>query len=230
MRRAQAEQKTATTPPKKRDCTDLPLVSDGSAWELMADHVGTQNLSHGLQEWAVCCTALDQGRITLVVRKGGIHERGGGLFALEHQRFALLPTFLHQDATRVLPVFGNDYFSANAVDPQPGSITIRLWAEARQIWHVNELERVQALGDELLWSADELARRFAYRDQPWLYVVALRIHRLATPLVITDHPSYAGCRSWIPLQTDVAINGSRPVLDEATYASRLNGIERMLVS
>jgi hypothetical protein len=95
---------------------------------------------------------------------------------------------------------------------------------------VNALERVQALGDELLWSADELARRFAYRDQPWLYVVALRIHRLSTPLVISDHPSYAGCRSWIPLQTGVAISGSCPVLDEATYASRLAGIERMLTS
>ena len=205
-------------------------MSHWSAWGLMADHVGTKNLNHGLQEWAVCCTALAQGRVTLVVRKGGIHERGGGLFALEHQCFALLPTFLHQDPTRVLPVYRDDYFSANAIDPQPGSITIRLWAEAQKIWQVNALERVQALSDELLWSADELARRFAYRDQPWLYVVALRIHRLATPLVIIDHPSYAGCRSWIPLQTGVAINGSRPVLDEATYASRLNGIERMLVS
>lgn len=205
-------------------------MSDEPACALMSDLFGNTNLSHGLQEWAVCCTALDQGRITLVVRKGGIHERAGGLFALEHQRFVLLPTFLHQDATRVLPVYGDDYFSANAVDPQPGSITIRLWAEVRQIWQVNALERVQALGDELLWSADELARRFAYRDQPWLYVVALRIHRLTTPLVIADHPSYAGCRSWISLQTGVAINGSRPVLDEATYASRLNGIERLLVS
>ena len=55
-----------------------------------------QSLSHGLQEWAVCCRALGEGRITLVVRKGGIHERGGGLFALEHQRFALLPTFQAQ--------------------------------------------------------------------------------------------------------------------------------------
>ncbi len=194
----------------------------------MSELFGTQNLSHGLQEWAVCCTALAQGRITLVVRKGGIHERAGGLFALEHQRFALLPTFLHQDATRVLPVYGDDYFSANAVDPQPGSITIRLWAEARQIWQVTALERVQSLGDELLWSADELARRFAYRDQPWLYVVALRIHRLPMPLVIPDHPSYAGCRSWIPLSAPVVVSGSCPVLDEATYASRLAGIERIL--
>ena len=205
-------------------------MSDWPACALMADHASNQSLSHGLQEWAVCCTALDQGRITLVVRKGGIHERGGGLFALEHQRFALLPTFLHQDAMRVLPVYGGEYFSANASDPQPGSITIRLWAEAQQIWQVNTLERVQALGDELLWSADELARRFAYRDQPWLYVVALRIHRLPTPLVIPDHPSYAGCRSWIPLQAGVVISGSCPVLDEATYASRLNGIDRMLTN
>ena len=59
-----------------------------------------QPLSHGLQEWAVCCRALGEGRLILTVRKGGIHERGGGLFALEQQRFALMPTYLHQDATR----------------------------------------------------------------------------------------------------------------------------------
>lgn len=185
-------------------------------------------LSHGLQEWAVCCRALGEGRITVVVRKGGIHERGGGLFALEQQRFALMPTYLHQDATRVLPSFADGYFAAVQTDPAPGTIAITCWAEASRIWKVGELARVQALGPELLWSGDELARRFAYRDQPWLYVVALRIHRLPERVAMPDHPSYAGCRSWIPFKQPLPTSGSTPVLDDATYRDRLAGIDRVL--
>lgn len=187
-----------------------------------------QTLAHGLQEWAVVCRALAEGRLTLTVRKGGIHERGGGLFALEQQRFALMPTHLHQDASRVLPAFAGDYFAAAQHDPAPGSIAIACWAEAVHIWKGTELERVQELGEELLWSRDELARRFAYRDQPWLYVVALRIHRLPQPFVIPDHPAYAGCRSWIPLKAPVPLAGSQPVLADDIHARRIAGIARIL--
>lgn len=196
----------------------------------MSKHADDQPLSHGLQEWAVCCRALAEGRITLTVRKGGIHERGGGLFVLEQQRFALMPTHLHQDATRVLPSFAAAYFAEVQRDPAPGNITITCWAEAMRIWKMADLARVQALGTELLWSADELARRFAYRDQPWLYVVALRIHRLPQAVAIPDHPSYAGCRSWIPFKQAIPTTGSTPVLDAAIHAGRLATIDRILTA
>lgn len=190
----------------------------------------TATLAHGLQEWAVVCRALAEGRITLTVRKGGIHERGGGLFTLEQQCFALMPTHLHQDAGRVLPAFAGDYFAAVQNDPTPGAIAIACWAEAVRIWKVGDLERVQALGEELLWNRDELARRFAYRDQPWLYVVALRIHRLLQVAVIPDHPSYAGCRSWIPLKQPLQLGGSQPVLGDRDHAARIQAIDRTLGS
>lgn len=180
-------------------------------------------LAVGLQEWAVVCRALGAGRLVLAVRKGGIHERGGGLFQLEHQRFALLPTYLHQDAGRLRPDFAAG-FAADAVDPAPGTLRVASWAEAVHIWKVTELARVQALGSELLWSDAELATRFRYRDQPWLYVVALRVCRLRAVQAIPDHPSYAGCRSWIPLKDAVVTSGSTPALDDASFAARLAAI------
>ena len=186
------------------------------------------SLSHGLQEWAVACRALEAGHITLLVRKGGIHERGGGLFELSHQQFVLMPTYLHQQAERLHPSFAGEYFSEVATDPQPASIAIRTWATAVHIWQVNDLLRVQSLGTELLWSADELATRFAYRDQPWLYVVALRVYRLPSPCIIADHPSYAGCRSWIPLQSPITTAQSQPVIDDETHAARLAAIGKQL--
>ena len=196
----------------------------------MTSTPGHPDLTHGLQEWAVCCRALEQGRLIVSVRKGGIHERGGGLFALEQQRFALMPTYLHQDATRVLPAFAAGYFADVQRDPAPGTITISGWAEAARIWKIGALARVLALGSELLWSGDELARRFAYRDQPWLYVVALRIHRLPQPVAIPDHPSYAGCRSWIPFTQPLSTSGSTAVLDDTTHAQRLAAIAGILTA
>ncbi len=185
-------------------------------------------LAIGLQEWAVACRALGEGRLTLVVRKGGIHERQGGLFALEHERFALLPTHLHQDAARLLPAYGGDYLAGVAADAQAGRHAVGLWAEAARIWKVTDQGRLAALGDELMWTQAELASRFRYRDQPWLYVVALRIQRLPAPIIIPDHPSYAGCRSWIPLRDQIPLAGSVPVLDDASFSARLASITSIL--
>jgi hypothetical protein len=182
------------------------------------------SLAIGLQEWAVCCRALLDGRLALAVRKGGIHERGGGLFRLEHERFALLPTHLHQDPARLLPAFAGGC----RPDPSPGAIAVAGWAEATRIWKIGDLARVQALGEELAWTPAELAARFAYRDQPWLHVVALRAWRLPAPRVIPDHPSYAGCRSWVPLREPIALAGSSPALGEAAFASRLERIAAVL--
>jgi len=180
-----------------------------------------------LQEWAVCCAALAAGRGIALVRKGGVHERHGGLFAPEHERFVLLPTWLHQDASRLATALAGD-LAASATPPPAGSIPVTVWAEVARTWRVTDAERLDRLGEEGLWSAAELRRRFAYRDQPWLHVLVLRVHRLAAPRVIADHPSYAGCRSWIPLVESVDTTASLPVLADAVFAARLAALATVL--
>lgn len=174
----------------------------------------------GLQEWAACCHALGEGRLLLAVRKGGIHERQGGLFAPEHDRFALLPTRLHQDPSRLRPDF-----APAASEPSPeGVIRVTAWAEVARVWKATDLARIQALGSELAWTAAELETRFRYRDQPFLFVLALRVWRLSAPFDLVDEPSYAGCRSWIPLTQGVATAGSLPAISDTAFATRLAGV------
>src|SRR5690606_8690964 len=152
--------------------------------------MSAETVAIGLQEWQVCCDALVAGDLILAVRKGGIHEHRGGLFAPEHDRFALLPTWLHQDASRLRPGFPTP-----VRPPAPaGTIPVPGWCAVERVCRVADLAAVQALGAELAWSQTELATRFAYRDQPFLFVLALRAWRFATPIVITDEPAYAGCR------------------------------------
>lgn len=177
-------------------------------------------LAVALQEWAAICGLLGSGGLMLAVRKGGIHERGGGLFALEYERFALLPTYLHQDAARLRPGI------AVPEDPAPGSLRLSLWAEAARIWRIDERSRLDGL--DLPWTAGELDSRFAYRNQPLLFVVALRVHRLQAPVEIADSPSYAGCRSWLPLREQIDTAGSTAVLDDRAFAARLAAIDAQL--
>lgn len=179
----------------------------------------------GLQEWAACCRALADGRLALAVRKGGIHERQGGLFAPEHDRFALLPTRLHQDAGRLRAPFAAD---ADGDEPPRGTIPVAAWAEVAWVWRAGDLARVQALGEELAWTDQELEARFRYRDQPFLFVLALRTWRLPSVQAIPDLPAYAGCRSWIRLRDPVDTAGSTPALPDDVFAARLARVARIL--
>src|SRR5579862_1393006 len=85
-------------------------------------------LAVALQEWAACCQALLSGRLILVVRKGGIHERQGGGFSIAHQRFALLPTHAHQRAGRLRPELAA--LGTGAPEPTPpGTLAVAGWAQ-----------------------------------------------------------------------------------------------------
>src|SRR5881394_3826547 len=54
-------------------------------------------LNVALKEWASVCSALQEARQIILLRKGGILEAIGG-FELEHPQFFLFPTHLHQNA------------------------------------------------------------------------------------------------------------------------------------
>jgi hypothetical protein len=86
------------------------------------------------------------------------------------------------------------------------------------------------LGDDLLWTDEEISRRFAYRDEPWLMVLALRVWRFIEPHSIPDDPAYGGCRSWIPLTAPLTLAGTEPALPDALFASRLATISARLTA
>lgn len=191
----------------------------------MSNQAAAQPVSVALQEWAAVCSALGEGRVVLTLRKGGIHERGGELFRPEHERFLLFPTYLHQEPAKLQPAFAN---LVNTKDPTPGVHRVALWAAVAHVWKITDLTTIHALGPELPWTVSEIDKRFAYRDEPWLYLLALRIHRFKNPLEIPDHASYAGCRSWIPLQDPVSVAESSPVLSSGLFEIRLDRLNAVL--
>lgn len=148
-----------------------------------------------LKEWDTQCQALASGRAALIVRKGGIMETHDG-FEVEHRRFLLYPTFLHQNRAELRPEFQ----PLLRPDPLPGTLALPALAEVVAVWKVEDLDLALKLEPYQALTAAAIERRFAYRNRPWLHAVLLRVSPLTPPLSLAETPELLGCLSWVPLE------------------------------
>src|SRR5450755_4145361 len=116
-------------------------------------------LRHAFKEWAVICKALAKGRQAVVLRKGGIAEKTGA-FQVEHTRFWLYPTYVHQQRGGVtadaLPLLEQ----AEAERPPPGVVRLTHFAETSGVYHLHNLPAALLLGGMHCWSAATVRARF----------------------------------------------------------------------
>ena len=81
------------------------------------------------KEWAAVCHALAAGIQSVILRKGGIAERGGS-FHPEYSRFWLYPTYFHEPrAGGVRPEYGSLLDAAERDRPTPGTVRLSHVAE-----------------------------------------------------------------------------------------------------
>lgn len=175
-------------------------------------------LGVGLKEWATVCRALETGRQILLLRKGGIQEAIGG-FELEHPRFVLFPTYVHQNLAMLKPEVHGGFEPASA---EPDTIRLSAAGVVTDILQVRSRAQVDALEDQHIWTAPLIDMRFNYRPSNPLYILLVRAYRLAEPMSVRNTPEYAGCKSWVPLAEQVSIDGWTPALDETAYGQRRN--------
>jgi hypothetical protein len=178
------------------------------------------------KEWAVICEALAQGKQAIILRKGGIAEDEGE-FGVEHTRFWLYPTFVHQQKDGVnaetLPLLQ----TVQAQRPPAGKVHLQLWAEVTGIYCIRDELLALMLPHLHVWSEETVRQRFNYRV-PGLFLLATRVHRLPTPHEMDELPAYAGCRSWVELETPLSTAGSTPVLSDADYRIVQKQLDRLL--
>ncbi|MGD9633645.1 MAG: DUF1802 family protein [Pirellulales bacterium] len=185
-------------------------------------------LQVALKEWAVICDRLLSGDQAILLRKGGIEEVDGpGRFRLKASRFALFPAWLHQRPDRIKPQWRDQVDVRTA---EPAEITIHGFGEVAHIWQVPSRESIDALDDLHSWTADQLDMRWNYKPHQPLYLLAVRAYRLAHPKMITNNPTYAGCKSWVELETVDAIDDHDAVtaIGDATFSEIVARIESTL--
>lgn len=187
-------------------------------------------LQTALKEWSIICDLLLSGDQTILLRKGGIEETDGpGRFRLKAPRFALFPAWLHQQPDRIKPQWRD---RVQRFDAEPAEITIRGLGEVAHIWQVPSRASLDALDDLHAWTPDQLDMRWNYKPHQALYLLAVRAYRLAEPKTITNNPIYAGCKSWVELNSGDAIdeNGATAVIDTTAFAAIVARIESTLIN
>jgi hypothetical protein len=181
---------------------------------------------HAFKEWAATCLALADGRQSLVLRKGGIHERGGR-FAVEHSEFWLFPTQFHQSVADFRPDAASFVARATAVAPLPGTTRIELYAVVEQVIELVDQSQLACLSELQILSEPTLVRRFQYRS-PGLFVLPVRMYRLPEPIDLEESPHFAGCRTWVDLERSLGTGDLSPVLVESVHQGRIAQIQRAL--
>jgi len=183
-------------------------------------------LKHAFKEWAVICRALAEGKQALILRKGGIAESAGD-FQVEHTRFWLFPTYVHQQKEGIraeaLPLLEQ----AEAERPPPGIVRPAHFAEVTGIYHVHDLIPALLLAHLHLWSEDTVRKRFEYRT-PGIYVLPVRVYRSAQVYELPDTPHYQGCRSWVELDRELSTEGAVPVLPESAIRDLHHSLDLLL--
>jgi hypothetical protein len=183
-------------------------------------------LDIALKEWAVVCDLLTEGKLALLLRKGGIHEDAGpGRFQLEYQRFALFPAWEHQQPDRIKPAYRDRVVSFGC---EPTEITFHALGEVTpdHIWQVPSRAAFDQLDDLHCWTAPQIDMRFNYKPQRPLYLLAVRAYQLAAPQTIRNRDEYAGCKSWVPLDPGDEVQDTRatPALSDTDFTAIVDRI------
>jgi hypothetical protein len=183
-------------------------------------------LKHAFKEWAVVCRALAEGRQAIILRKGGIAEAGGE-FQVEHSRFWLYPTYLHQQRDGIKPEALPLLEQAEADRPAAGVVRLTHFAEVPGVYQVHDQIPALLLAHLHIWSEETVRKRFAYRH-PGLYVLPVRVYRAAKPVELTETEHYAGCRSWVELDQALPTSGAVPVLGDEEFHDLQVTLDRLL--
>jgi hypothetical protein len=164
-----------------------------------------------LKEWAVVCRALTEGRQSVLLRKGGIIEETRD-FSLIERRFLLYPTYEHQDLDSVQEPYREWFASTLQTRPPADVVRIDAWAEVTDLFLCSDLEALLALASHYAWSPDYIRMRMAYKPRKPMNVVVVRASLLPAPVDVPVEDHFAGCKSWVPLEQSIPLDGSAPVI------------------
>lgn len=159
-----------------------------------------------LKEWALVCKLLLEGRQSIMLRKGGIDEKG---FWVEADEFFLFPTYFHQMAEKVRPEFAGETATILAAPPPDG--VLRMSGVARVVEHieVRRPEGMAALRELHPYDQEQVAMRLEFRPKKPLVILAVEVRPALEPVEIPMRESFGGCVSWVDVGVD------RPALGNA---------------
>ena len=171
-----------------------------------------------LKEWAIVCKALEDGKQMLLLRKGGIMEYRKG-FEVKHNEFLLYPTFEHQSIESIKAEYKEkikeiseehniSYNNRKKMDKNDNNFNtasnniIKLLAKVEDVIEISDKLILSELRDYHIWSDEYVTMRMNYNPSKPMNVLLLRIYKIRKPLIVDINNKWAGCKSWIDIETD----------------------------
>lgn len=185
-------------------------------------------LTAALKEWAVAVDALATGKTILLLRKGGIRERGA--FHVTQSQVWLYPTYEHQKAHLLKPEYAAQ---VTPVEPgwHPEQIAIQAWGTITHVFSIQEAGALAALLPFHIWNAQFAVERFHWKPNSPLCGLLLRVYQLPTSHAIPYCATYGGCQSWIQLQATLPDpTAASPVLTDTDYQNQVETILNLSTS
>jgi hypothetical protein len=173
-------------------------------------------MTTALKEWSAAIHALLDGRQTVLLRKGGIHEKRFSVDPAKASEFLLFPTVAHSHAERVRPEH-RDLLAPAEADNTDDHLVVRAAAKIVAAVEVVRPESLDDIEDLHIWTADSVrADRVDFRPKHRLTVLVVDVRPLVAPVQLPRLAAYAGCKSWVDLA--VASKTSAPVNDSVMLA------------
>ncbi|MBK1988291.1 DUF1802 family protein [Sphaerospermopsis aphanizomenoides BCCUSP55] len=181
---------------------------------------------HALKEWSVAVNALESGQTIMLLRKGGIHERGGR-FQVAYPQVLLYPTYEHQQSFMLKAEYANLVYPVTS-GWHPETIRIGSWAEITDILPVADESIVSDLLPFHIWNEYFISDRLKWKARQPLYILLLRTYKLPQEQYIPYLPEYGGCKSWIDLDQQVRLESSEAVLSDDVYGELVETIRGII--
>jgi len=173
---------------------------------------------NGLKEWATVVKALEQGKQTVILRKGGILETASG-FNVESKKFFLFPTWEHQEPNHVKPEYHN--FLEQVLNEKPNKEFNKITSLAEVLYEtdITSIETIDKLSEFHIWSDAYIQERRNWKPEKPFKAVFLRTYKIPEIKLPLDS-SFQGCKSWVEINSN--FDSGESVLNESEIQTRLD--------
>ena len=153
-----------------------------------------------LKEWSIVCKALEEGKQSILLRKGGILEYKNG-FEVNQKIFLLYPTLEHQAGEYVQANYLKEFEfqKTNDVNIKETTNTVRILARMEAIQEFDDDSVLSKLEKYHIWNERYVNLRMEYNPKKPMNALFLRVYKLPKPISISVNPQWAGCKSWIDI-------------------------------
>ena len=179
------------------------------------------------KEWASVVKALGGGEQILILRKGGIHEKGKK-FNVTHPEFFLFPTFEHQNPKDLKPEGEKILKEVLAGKPEANLLPLRYYCVVEESFWIPEEKTLRELDPFHLWSWECIKARYEWGEEKGLFGIVVRTYAFPETLLLESLKRFGGCRSWVELEKPIPTSNLKPVLPEKAFEEKKREIALLL--